>query len=58
MKYVMSALYVIFNEGTKQETSVKKVASRPSRYLLDATLLYGLFFYPEDGGDVSLLNVG
>jgi hypothetical protein len=27
-------------------------------YVLDAGLLLGLFFVPEDGGDIFLLNVG
>jgi hypothetical protein len=27
-------------------------------YLLRAGFLFGLFFDPEDGGDMSLLNVG
>jgi hypothetical protein len=57
MEYVMSVLGVIFNDGTKQETSVKKVASRTSCYLLDSGFLLGLFFNPEDEGDTSLLNV-
>jgi hypothetical protein len=28
------------------------------RYLLHVNFLLGLFFYPKDGGDISLRNVG
>jgi hypothetical protein len=38
-----------------QETKAKKVASRA---LFHAGLLLGLFFNPEDGGDVFLQNGG
>jgi hypothetical protein len=31
---------------------------RAASYLLHAALLFGLFFNPEDGGDIFLLNFG
>jgi hypothetical protein len=39
-------------EYAKQEASVKQVASCSTGFLL------GLFFDPEDGGDMFLRNVG
>jgi hypothetical protein len=45
-----------------QETSMEQEASRASQnfahYLLHAGCLPGLFFEPEDGGDMFLRNVG
>jgi hypothetical protein len=39
----------------KQEASVKQAASRA---LIHACFFSGLFFDPEDGGDMFLRNVG
>jgi hypothetical protein len=36
----------------------KSISLRSASYLLHAGFLLGLFFYPEDGGDMFLRNVG
>jgi hypothetical protein len=43
-------------EQAKQEITIKQVAS--TAVLLYAGFLLGLFFGPEDGGEIFLRNVG
>jgi hypothetical protein len=45
-------------EEVKQENSMKRATSIASCYLLYAGFFLGLFFDPEDEGDMLLRNAG
>jgi hypothetical protein len=51
-------IYRLHSQVPKKSQARKKSESRWQVKLSSAGFLLGLFFYPEDGGDMSLRNIG